>query len=86
MTSNRVMEPPAWPSDIAIIEEHKPLSLSHSIPKELDPILTPVQLIVRDVKSRQRRIALQRIGDGFDALGGVGACTSVVVDAAKRVA
>jgi hypothetical protein len=33
-----------------------------------------------------RRIALQHIGDGFDALGGVGAMTSVVVGATKLVA
>ena len=44
------------------MDERKPLSLSHSIPKELEPIPTPVQDIVRDVKSRQTR----RVdGDGW---------------------
>ena len=44
------------------------------------------QSVIANPNFRQRRIALQRIGDGFDALGGVGAFTSVGVDATKRVA
>ena len=66
-------------------EELKVLAISHSIRDDLHTIPAPVQIIVRDVQSRQRRGNLEGVSDCCDALHGVGA-SAKTTHAAELVA